>query len=51
MRKKMAELRSQGVREDLLEALAADALARGKSASPSVRTVSGGLPSLGRKHR
>lgn len=51
LRKKMDELRKQGIREELLEPLAADALARGAGASHSVRSVSGGLPTLGKRHR
>ncbi len=47
--KKTKELRSQGVRADLAEALAIDALSR--SPGPSVRTLGGGLPSLGRRSK
>ena len=49
LRRKMAELRARAVREDLLEPLASDELAREVNRSRSVTTVSGGLPTLGKR--
>src|SRR5690349_791767 len=48
VRKKMAELIAQGVRADVAEGLAVDALSRA-DASRSVRAVGGGLPTLGKR--
>lgn len=48
VRKKAAELRAQGVRAEVAEALAEDALAPGNH-HRSVRATSGGLPTLGRR--
>ena len=47
--KKAAELRAQGVRAELAESLAIDALSR--SSSRSVRALGGGLPGLGKGHK
>ncbi len=49
LRAKIAELRARGVREDLVGPLARDQLARQSDRSRSVRTVSGGLPTLGKR--
>lgn len=48
LRATIAQLRARGVREELVEPLAQDALARRARHGRSVRTVSGGLPTLGK---
>jgi hypothetical protein len=49
LRSKMDQLRSQGLKEEYVEATALDQLAREASRSRSLRALSGGLPTLGRR--